>query len=251
MGRYDGLLICSDFDGTLCYRGEVSRENRDAIRRFRAGGGRFTLATGRYPGHVLELMGEDVDRSTPMICLNGGLLCDLQRNAVLFRGVMPRGYDRILLQLTQREGIRSFLVYPADEWAPISCEPQDRDQLCRLMARDVIKIMVRVEDAVSDAVKEWMTVQGGADYCVARSWINGIEAQGAAYDKGIVARKLATMLSADTLICVGDYENDLSMIREADIGVAMGNAVAELKGAADLTTGRVEEHGIAQLIESL
>ncbi len=251
MGRYDGLLICLDFDGTLCHHGQVSRENREAIRAFREQGGRFTLATGRYPAHILRLLEEDADRSTPMICLNGGLLCDIERDRILFRGVMPRGYEEFLPRVKQLEGIRDLMIFPADEKEPIACDPRDTEGLCRLLDREIIKTVIHVDDAVSDAVRAWTMEQAGDRYRVARSWINGIEVHGIHYDKGILARRLADMLGVDTLICVGDYENDLPMIREADVGVAMGNAVAELKAEADRITASVEEHGIARLIDSL
>ena len=38
--------------------------------------------------------------------------------------------------------------------------------------------------------------------------------------------------------------NDLEIIREAGIGVAMGNAVSELKEAADYVTTPIGEDGI-------
>ncbi len=251
MGRYDGLLICSDFDGTLCHGGRISRENREAIGRFRAGGGRFTLATGRYPGHILNLMGEDVDRTTPMICLNGGLLCDLSEDRILFCGTMPDGYADTLVGAGRLEGIRDIMVFPARAREPVELHPLDEAGIRAWMEQDIIKAVIHVEDEVSDEVKAWTLAHTDERYRVARSWINGVEIHGASYDKGILSRRLATMLGADTLICVGDYENDLAMIREADIGVAMGNGVDELKAEADMITASAEEHGIAQLIDSL
>ena len=38
--------------------------------------------------------------------------------------------------------------------------------------------------------------------------------------------------------------NDLEIIREAGIGVAMGNALAELKAAADYVTDRIDRDGV-------
>ena len=47
----------------------------------------------------------------------------------------------------------------------------------------------------------------------------------------------------------GDGGNDISIIRKAGIGVAMGNAVAELKEAADYVTSSVDEDGIRKALE--
>ena len=47
----------------------------------------------------------------------------------------------------------------------------------------------------------------------------------------------------------GDGENDLSMLRRAGIGVAMGTASAAVKSGADYVTGTVDEDGILSALE--
>ena len=47
MGKFDGYLICSDFDGTIYADGKISQENIDAIEYFQSKGGYFTFASGR------------------------------------------------------------------------------------------------------------------------------------------------------------------------------------------------------------
>ena len=66
MGKFDGYLLLSDFDGTLAHTESIiteegkksfktiSKENCDAIRYFQSEGGLFTLATGRQPEHVAQ-----------------------------------------------------------------------------------------------------------------------------------------------------------------------------------------------------
>ena len=50
---------------------------------------------------------------------------------------------------------------------------------------------------------------------------------------------------------VGDYENDISMICEADIGCAVANAIPELKDVADRILPRVDQDPFVELIYSL
>jgi hydroxymethylpyrimidine pyrophosphatase-like HAD family hydrolase len=53
-------------------------------------------------------------------------------------------------------------------------------------------------------------------------------------------------------ICaVGDDVNDIPMIRNAGLGVAMGHAAPAVRDAADLITGNHEEDGVAMLVENL
>jgi 5-amino-6-(5-phospho-D-ribitylamino)uracil phosphatase len=50
---------------------------------------------------------------------------------------------------------------------------------------------------------------------------------------------------------IGDGLNDVEMLREAGIGIAMGNASAEVKSAADWVTGTNDEDGVAQAVQAL
>ena len=60
MKRYEGILLCSDLDGTLYTSGtkQISPENLEAVKYFIANGGQFTFASGRPPeyfGPLVEL----------------------------------------------------------------------------------------------------------------------------------------------------------------------------------------------------
>ena len=56
-------------------------------------------------------------------------------------------------------------------------------------------------------------------------------------------------LRPEQTMAFGDGLNDVTMLRDAGIGVAMGNASDELKALADLTTASCDEDGVAQTIE--
>ncbi|HDN2547183.1 TPA: HAD hydrolase family protein, partial [Enterobacter asburiae] len=55
-------------------------------------------------------------------------------------------------------------------------------------------------------------------------------------------------LSMSQVIAFGDNFNDLSMLETAGLGVAMGNAVDEVKACADLVIGNNTENGIADVV---
>ena len=52
----------------------------------------------------------------------------------------------------------------------------------------------------------------------------------------------------DTVICFGDGQNDIEMIRQADLGICMQNGHPDLKKVADLVIGDVNEDGIYQFL---
>ena len=70
--------------------------------------------------------------------------------------------------------------------------------------------------------------------------------------KGNAVAKLAKSLnlSPEEVMCIGDSENDLSMIEFAGLGVAMGNGLDLLKDAADYITDTNNNDGVAKAIEN-
>ena len=52
-------------------------------------------------------------------------------------------------------------------------------------------------------------------------------------------------------VALGDYNNDVAMIRMAGVGIAVANATEEAKNAADRITVSNEEHAIAKVIEEI
>ncbi|MBE6546556.1 MAG: HAD family phosphatase [Ruminococcaceae bacterium] len=256
MGKFSGVLLCSDFDGTLYHDGRISDATQEALRYFRENGGRFTLATGRYPS-ILDDIAEDgihLVCNAPLVAVNGALVYDRASKNVLLTHTMEESFAPFLWELCQTvKGIESVVLVPTSPWLGEKFLPHEltEEYLTERLRGGLLKVCCWIDRAHSDEIVENIRCRCGAEWNVARSCSIYCEIHGASYDKGKTARYLAGLLGADTLICVGDYENDLSMIREADIGVAMGNAVEVLKQAADRVTARVEEDGVAQLIRSL
>jgi len=70
--------------------------------------------------------------------------------------------------------------------------------------------------------------------------------------KAIAIKKVTEALGGQaTTYAFGDGANDLEMIMEADIGIAMGNALEHLKEAADYVTEDVNNHGVKKALKKL
>lgn len=67
--------------------------------------------------------------------------------------------------------------------------------------------------------------------------------------KATAALQVKALLGAEKMICFGDNKNDISMIRAADLGVAVQNSFDELKNAADLIIKDNESDAVARFIE--
>ncbi|MTL48593.1 HAD-IIB family hydrolase, partial [Turicibacter sanguinis] len=86
---------------------------------------------------------------------------------------------------------------------------------------------------------------------VVSSWKNNFEVMKKGSSKGEAVKQLTKYfnLTPDEVMCIGDSENDLSMIQFAGVGVAMGNATEDVKQAAQFITTSNKEGGVANAIE--
>ena len=60
--------------------------------------------------------------------------------------------------------------------------------------------------------------------------------------------KIKKMLNADTVVAFGDNLNDIDMLKAADIGVAVGDCVEEVRQYADIIIGNSYENGVAEFL---
>ena len=90
MGKFDGIAILTDLDGTFLGKGgRMVERNVEAIEYFKAEGGLFSLSTGRMH-YSLGKMVFDVDKlvNAPAILCNGTYLYDFEQKRVLAEIVM-------------------------------------------------------------------------------------------------------------------------------------------------------------------
>ena len=90
---------------------------------------------------------------------------------------------------------------------------------------------------------------GEVDIYFSAPWFLEVMPKG--INKGIGIEKICDHMgiSTDEVIAFGDSFNDISMIRTAGVGVAMGNAEQELKDCADYITDDCDSDGIAKALE--
>ena len=89
MGKFDGMLICTDLDGTLLKKDKtISQENLDAIEYFKNEGGYFTFVTGRMPFFVSYVLNA-IKPNAPFGCVNGAGLYDEAKGDYVWKAVMP------------------------------------------------------------------------------------------------------------------------------------------------------------------
>lgn len=257
MGIFDGVLLCSDWDGSLTAPGApreeiVCRENRAAIAYFQDNGGLFTVASGRYPDYILSFSDQIVP-NTALIALNGAKIVDPRTGTPLRETFTDETvYPIIDAILAAFPCEATFLHYPVGGTRAAYYSREEyaasRDALAKSPAYKVLLVTDTPEHGLllRDLGRK---IGAGSVYDVARSWPIGLEFIKRAGNKGNAVRFLKKATGADLLVTVGDFENDIPMLETADLSFAVANAEEEVKRAATRVTSRSSGKGaVAEII---
>jgi hypothetical protein len=256
-------LLALDVDGTLVDGSlQITLRTRQAIGAAIAGGVHVTLASGRL-FHQVRVFAKDLGIREPLICNQGALVIDPLSSELLYECTVPRpvadefmtyvlaqGWD---LCVYAREHLYAHALTPEVQvlidLAPAGQEVRwlaDLDESVEL-----VQLLVIVQPERAALVERSLKERFGPRLSVVRSFSHFVEASNPAVSKGKGLAFLAERLGvsrAETM-AIGDQDNDVAMIAWAGLGVAMGNASAACKAAADYVTADVSADGAAWAIE--
>ena len=259
-------LIASDFDGTLRRSsGSVSQETKRAVAAFTAAGGIFALCTGRMTASILP-HAREMGLQGLIVAYQGGVIRDIGSGAYLRDLRMPHAEAVGLCRFFEEEG-QHVHVYDGDTFY-VNRDDGYRayyEQVCRVrgvlaqpsvaavMEREKIspnKIVAMCPAQERDGLLSRCLAAYGDSFYVTSSMEQMVEVAPRGADKGSALEFLARYynIPREETMSFGDNFNDLPLIRCAGLGVAVGNAVPELKAAAGLVTGSCDEDGVAYAI---
>ena len=205
-----------------------------------------SISSGREPVDVLRFAAQ-FGLHAPQVSDNGAVVLDPATGKTLHTFPMPpRQAERVVRHL-DAHGI-PFIATHAQGTFKVLREVPDWC-LARVSALDLDRAGADVVAAVFD---------DDSDMHVDRAWLpyNGLWAVDftrVGVDKGSTAHKVAEMLGVDidSIVAVGDSYNDISMLRECGLAIAMGDAPDEVMAVADRVVPSIDEDGLAVAIEEI
>lgn len=276
MGKFDRVLIASDFDNTLvdtqaaidAKTGSMPLcgRNRAALEYFMANGGHFTVSTGRALPAFTDYV-DDVPHNAPCILANGAVLYDFAENRVLHTAYIG-------------ERIRAHMAEVFAAFPETSCEIYHEDRrihainpnryikmhehLTRTAAvvvesfeeidLPIIKVLFEDDEPILHELeaflrsREWI---GEYELIFSSDFLLELTARGAT--KGDMVLRLAGMLGVERkdVYCVGDHKNDIPMLAVAAEGFAPANCVPEVAASGATVLCHCRDGVIADVIELL
>ncbi len=260
------VIIVSDLDGTLLPPSKIPLE-RDlaAIRRFEAAGGRFAIATGRTIQAAIRYQ-EMLGLQSPMIVYNGAAIYDSVQDKVLFSECLPPDaieMTRTIMDACPEVGVEVLRAETAyvvrnTEWEqhhialcgvdPVYCT------LDEIPKDGWLKVLFAMSPAEIPPFIEKVAEMGYSHVDFIQSADIFYEMLPKHVTKGSALapyRRLVGMGDA-VIVAVGDYDNDLDLLRQADFSAAPANAVEIVRQTASLVLNRTcEEGAMEELISQI
>jgi len=254
MGKFNGVLIASDYDNTLVYTEDALKglepmpgllpENREAIEYFMAHGGVFSVATGRaLPS--FDTVRKGVPMNGPTILFNGAAIYDFEKQQYLCTAFLPDTVRPHISQVLDAWPQAAVELYHDDN-AIFALHPNELT-LAHLHITHEATAMVDSLDQVPSPISKALFeiapehLEDMYRYVLAQPWASLYEvipssicfleltAKGA--NKGGMVRRLSQMLhiAPEHVYCVGDHANDLGMLAASAIPFAPANAIEAVR----------------------
>lgn len=260
-------VLVLDIDGTLTNsKKEITEATRLAIWDIMDRGHQVILASGR-PTPGMRRYEEELElpkRGGYLLSFNGAKVVDCVSGEVVYQRILPLNIIPGLYQFARERhtGLITYLgetvisAFEPDEYVeleasinklPIRVVPH----FVEFVDYDINKCLLTAPANQAAVFEKELQEKYGDMLSIYRSEPFFIEVMPKNVDK---AASLDRMLPAigmgqENTVCCGDGFNDISMIKYAKVGVAMGNAQPAVKEAADYITATNDEDGLVEVIQ--
>ena len=261
------ILLVTDCDGTLLQNDQsIAEEDISAIRAFREAGGNFTVATGRSIPTGAQVL-RQLKLTLPCVLYNGSMLYDPVGGEIFWTAEVPSGARFLVREVLERFGAKVGIevLTPEGMWVLSFNQLVDAHLNGRCSAPyqvvsydDIaeahwLKVMFAMPEAMQPEFASFLRQFSAEGVRFVRSEKLFFEILPAGASKGSALKRLCrkTGLQLSRTVAIGDCDNDLEMLMEARVGVAVANAYPDLRAAADVVTVSNQEHAVAAVIGEL
>lgn len=259
--KYSDFMILSDVDGTLLTgNGKVPQRNIDAVERFTRNGGKFGIATGRSRELTQELL-DQLPVNAPCVLYNGGAVYDYENDKYLMKLFLPEESKQFIKELLAFKPDLGVLVVSNSDYFSVTDEisfTNQKNYPAKAVDVDSLtdpwyKVLLLLRD---NDYEQFIAYTAQRDFAGVRFVATNthlVEMLPIDSSKGTALEYLIKEYGVDreNIAAIGDFYNDLEMIRHAGIGVTLCDAPEDIRAAADLVVGDCAGGAIADLIEYL
>lgn len=271
-------LYVSDMDGTLLGTdSRVSERSAEIISELTGRGALITVATARTPATVVPLLAST--RTAPPAVVMTGTAYWLRREGHFEHYHFVPGRDVLAaLDFCRHHGVHPFVYVMAEDTASLDvyhAAPElnkaeksfydERANLkikrfhlatpapARALAHTMLLYAMGEAEGIKAAYEAFREQTECSVFCypdIFNPQVYNLEVFPPGVTKASAIERLKAELGADRLVVFGDNLNDLPMLGVADVAVAVGNALPEVKEAADVVIEPNYTDSVARFIEA-
>ncbi len=257
------VLLITDMDGTFLPASKIpSKKNLKAVTEFQRKGGKFSIATGRSLQASQQYFG-DFSVNCPIIMCNGGMVYDIINKKQIYDVYLPekaKNFTEAILCGNSDVGCE-VLVLDGVYVPQMTDMEREHCGICKvepvLCSVDEIppnwyKVLFAQEPSKIGRLIDFVENNSydGVDFVISSPQYYEMLPQN--ISKGSALEKMRTVCNMEdyTFVAIGDYNNDLEMIKYADVGICPSNATEEVKAVADIVLDvSCEEDAVASAID--
>ncbi|MDF7667565.1 pyridoxal phosphatase [Orbaceae bacterium ESL0727] len=265
--------VAFDMDGTLLASNRlILPETAQAIAKVQAQGIKVILVSGRHHSVIYPYY-YDLKLTTPAICCNGSYLYDFNKKQYFDASSLSKAQARKLLTLVNQYRIHTLIYTDTNmtyevlddhleglfKWAatlPAFLQPHIEKvasfEAVIEQSAEIFKFATSSHDI--PALKAFSAaVEADGEFSCEWSWVNraDVALKGNTKGHGLAHWAKHEQIDLREIVAFGDSYNDLSMLKIAGLGIAMGNADAEVKAGADYAIGDNNQASIAAELTKL
>jgi len=221
MGKFDGVYLFSDVDGTLLTRKFLLPDKtKEAIAYFTSNGGKFALSTGRGVNSRTKELAELIGVNSPCILLNGAIIYDFSSEKYLSLQMPDQNNAKKFLKkicdkLSDTHTVSAWHPYGSDQLGIYRPYMVDyKKMLPEEITEDIVKIVIGHDAPLTEEVKQFIQQSLEEDLYITSSGAEFIEIMPKGISKGWGVEWFIKTFSLDRskVYTMGDYMNDYSML---------------------------------------
>ncbi len=261
-------MVVADFNGTLIDNEEaIPMTTVLAIDEIRNAGNLFVVATGKIPTTVLDY-NKDFNFLDYVIACNGAYIYDVSREKVIFKEAILREVLREIKQSFE-DSSPIYFCTPNEAYLYISTIYQEKND--KIMKSDIkyfnrflskykkhiykIEIVFSCKKDAEKKMKELnkrkLPINFNIQTYNEKNYFIEITAKGV--DKFTAVEFLSHQenIKIKDVIAIGDSYNDIRMIKRVGCGIAVSNAVDEVKKVARKQTSSNNDRGVEKVLKNI
>ncbi len=258
------VVLLSDMDGTLLNsQKQITDTDRQAIEKFMRLGGKFTVATGRTI-QSFDSYRQMLELKMPLIMYNGAAIYDYTVDKVLYTHPLPIEAKQISREILDAIPQAGGEILKADGTFVIRNNEYEElhTKICKITPfyselEDVadggwLKVLFATAPEDIPLIEIFTKQQGYDTVSFVKSSEIFYEMLPLGVTKGSALAEYRKLEGFEdyTFVAIGDFDNDIEMLIEADLGAAPANAEVSAKAAADIVLKNSCDTGaVAELIE--